>query len=322
MDHIEQQPLIDKIYTLIERNELTLPTLPDVAINIRKLIDDPNVSADQIVTLVSSDPAITSQIMRTANSAPFVGKPPVENVREAITRLGYKQLRNVVLTVTMSELLQASSPVVKRHMVKYWEHSREVAAVSFVLALHQKHLNPDQAMLAGLIHEIGVIPLCMSIDRTFPTVDEQTLDSLLCEFHVEVGSRLLQSWNFPQDMIDVIAGHEDLHRASSTPPLADYVDVVTVANLQDRVIAKIAAWENIAATQRLGMTPQDCQNFLERFAQQLEIVHNMLGINTDESRPYKAIHPAPQSASRPGHHVEQHGSLLTSIMHLLDPGKS
>lgn len=304
MNEGEQRPLIDKIYGLIERNELTLPTLPDVAIRIRDLIDDPNVSGDKVVSVISTDPVITAQIVRAANSAAFADKPPVENVRAAISRLGYKQLRNIVLSITMSKLMQADSPVVRQHLTTYWQHSREVAAVSFVIALHQKSMNPDQALLAGLLHDIGVIPLCMCIDKTMPSADAQTLESVLHKFHTHVGMRLLQSWNFPQDLLDVVMEHENLQRESRTAPLPDYADVVSVANMQDRLTAKIAAWENVAAIRRLGMKPEDCQNFLERYAKQLTVVHDMLGIvsgkaGTAPPSPPPAKSPTPAQHSKP-----------------------
>lgn len=275
----EQRALIKKIYLLIERNELPLPTLPHVATRIHDLLDNPNVSAQQVVSVISSDPVVSAHIIRSANSAAFTGQPPVKSVHAAVKRMGYRQLRNVAMTATMSELLQAKSAIVQQQLQEYWQHSRHVAAVSYVLALHQKHLNPDQALMAGLIHNIGIIPLCLSIDSLVPTLDWESIKTVLHKFRVPIGIKLLRSWNFSDDMVNIITDHEDLHRKSTLEPLADYADVVMVANMQDRISAKIAAWHNVAAVKRLGMTPADCRNFLERFAGQLAIIYDMLGIS-------------------------------------------
>ena len=298
MEEPEQDYCADRIYTLIENNELTLPTLPDVATRVGNLIDDPNVSADKVVSALSSDPAITTQIIRGANSAAFAGKPQVDNIRTAVARLGYKQLRNIVLTVTMGRLLRARSPLIKKHIEKFWSHSREVAAISYVLALHQKHLNPDQAMLAGLIHDIGAIPLYSCADNELSSADEKLVDWMMREFKVPVGIRLLRAWNFPQDMIDVVAEHKDPQRASSLVPLADYPDVIAIANMLNRPSAKFAAWENMAAAQRLGMAPDDFRHFPDRFANQLAVAYDMLGIGsgTQAKAPQPAAAPPLQPA--------------------------
>ncbi|MDD2706095.1 MAG: HDOD domain-containing protein, partial [Acidocella sp.] len=80
----------------IENNELVLPTLPDIAVKIQELLDDMNASAQQIVDAVSGDPVIVAQLIKTANSAAHADKPKVDNSRAAISRLGYKSLRNLV----------------------------------------------------------------------------------------------------------------------------------------------------------------------------------------------------------------------------------
>jgi len=296
----EQKTLIKKIYLLIERNELPLPTLPQVATRIHDLIDNPNVSAQQIVSVISSDPVVAAHIIRSANSTAFAGQPPVKSVNTAVKRMGYKQLRNVAMTATMSELMQAKSPIVQQQLQEYWQHSRHVAAVSYVLALHQKHLSPDQALMAGLIHNIGIVPLCLSIDSIVPDLDWESIKAVLHKFRVPIGIQLLRSWNFSEDMVSIITEHENLHRKSTLEPLADYADVVMVANMQDRIGAKIAAWHNIAAVRRLGMTPADCRNFLQRFAGQLKVIYDMLEISepVGQSMPDTVALPSIRPESR------------------------
>lgn len=109
---MEHRPLLEAILAAIETDNMVLPTLPDVAYKIQDLIDDPNVSADQLVFVISSDPFISAQIIKTANSAAFTGKPQLDNVRDAVSRLGYRQLRNLVMTDHHHEqnVLLAQSP--------------------------------------------------------------------------------------------------------------------------------------------------------------------------------------------------------------------
>ena len=267
--------VVDEINDALESGRLDLPTLPDMAIKIQNSIDDPNVSADKIVSLLSSDLAISMYIIKTANSAALSNATPVSNLRNAISRLGYRMLRSIVMNITMNKLFQARSPLVSKQMKALWKHSREVAAISYVLAQQQRHLKPDQAMLAGLVHDIGALPLYLYADRHHAHIDQTTLEELVLKFSGAIGAKLLQSWNFPDELIDVVAGHENLQRASSSN-LADYVDVVTMANLQMPDTAKYVAWQNVKAAERLGYTTTDCVNFLPNHADQLAAVKSML----------------------------------------------
>ncbi len=278
MTPAEQQSFLEEVLASIDNKELILPTLPDAALKLRKLIDDPNVSASQVVLAISSDPVISAQVIKTANSAAFYGKPPVGDVTDAVSRLGYRLLHNTVLAITVGKMFHSNNSVINKRLKSVWEHSREVASISYVIALHQKHLQPDHAMMAGLIHDIGALPVCLFAEQKGMELDAETLDSLILKCHEQVGLRLLKNWNFPQDLIDVAAEHENFHRDEGSATKANYTDVVIVANLQERVTAKVTAWNNIAAVKKLGLTPEDCQNFLERFAEQISVMQGMLGI--------------------------------------------
>jgi len=275
----QQQAIAAEVFAALDSGTLELPTLPDVALKIRKTIDDPNVSAEGIIRLLSTDPSISAQIIKAANSAAFSNGNQVNDLRTAISRLGYRMLYTMVMTITMSQLFKANSQIINQKLKQVWDHSREVAANSYVLALHQKHLKPEQAMLAGLVHDLGALPLCMYADRHHPRLDQATLDGLIRRFHTEIGARLLTKWNFTADLVEVVSRHEDLqHMTADGVP--DYIDVVAVANLMKPTTAKFVAWENVRAVERLGLTPGKCQNFLTTYAEQLSVALEMLGIST------------------------------------------
>ena len=272
----QQQAIADEVLSAIESGKLELPTLPDIAIKIRELIDDPNVSADQLVNLLSADPVISAHIIKAANSA-AAGGLRVDTLRAAIARLGYRMLRNLVMSVAVGNIFKASSPIIDRHLKRLWEHSRVVAANSFVLALHQKHLKPEQAMLAGMVHNLGALPLCIYANRFHPRLEQAALEELVRRFSTRVGVALLHNWHFPPEIIEVVAGYENLQRTNDSG-MADYADVVTIANLQIPATAKFVAWQNISAATRLGCDPARCINFLVDYADQLNIAGEMLGL--------------------------------------------
>lgn len=270
-----QASTVDHLYLALGNNDLVLPTLPDLAVKIQQMIDDINVPTQQIVSILSGDPAIVVQLIKAANSAIYADKPKVDNAHAAISRLGYKSLRNLVLNITLSRVSKADHPMIRSLLASFWEHSREVATFSYVLAKNQKHLNPDQAMLAGLIHDIGTLPLCHYAEKMLHHLDSGELESMIRKFRAPIGEKLLHMWNFPAELIEVIAGHENLQRETDSPQ-ATYTDIVTVANLLNRKISKVTAWENVAAVQRLYLCPEICRNFSERFDDELRTTHQKL----------------------------------------------
>lgn len=275
MNQTQAVSVIDRINLAIENNELVLPTMPDSAIKIQRMLDDINVSANQIVLAVASDPVIAAQIIKTANSAAYSDKPKVVSVMAAVSRLGFKLLRNLVLTITMTRLSNTNHPAIKKHLAEFWEHSREVAAISYVLAKTQNHLNPDQSMLAGLVHDIGTLPLCLHAEKMISDLDDATLGSLVLKFRATIGEKLLHAWEFPPELIEVIIAHEDLFRETGSSR-ASYADIVTVANMLNRVTAKMVNWDNIAAVKRLWFSPETCRTFFDIFDKELRAAREML----------------------------------------------
>lgn len=278
MNTEQQQTLIGQILHAVGQDDFALPTLPNVATRIQELMADPNVSADRIVAVLSGDPFVSAQIIRSANSAAFTGMPPINNVRDAALRLGYRQLHNLVITITVDRLFSSNNPAVNQRMKQVWEHSRRVAAVSYVLASRHAHLSPDQAMLAGLMHNIGLLPLYLHIENNRLQIDADTLATLGRKTHQTIGAKLLNSWHFPPEIIAVVLEHEDLHRESGTAPVPDYADVIMFANLQNSTRAIAVAWDNITAVQRLGVTKEECRTFLAQHAGRIETVEVLLGM--------------------------------------------
>jgi HD-like signal output (HDOD) protein len=245
----------------VSTGQLELPTLPEVAIKVRKLVDDPMVSADKIAKLVGTDAALSARLLQVANSVFFRGLNSVDNVRTAVVRLGGVCVRNVVASLVMRQLYQAEKMgPIKQDMLNLWVHGARVAAISHVLARRFTRLNPDEAMLAGLIHDIGILPILKRATK-FPEVMENKsiLYRVIDRMHQEIGQLILEEWHFPPQLVQVAAEHEDYHRNPGPEP--DYTDVVLVANLhsymgQPKHKANSIDWNGIPAFEKLELTPE------------------------------------------------------------------
>lgn len=273
----KQQAIVIEVLDALEADRLELPVLPEMAFKIRSLLADPDSSTGAFVKLLSGDLSITLYLIKAANSAALSNGSPVGNLHDAIPRLGYRMLYSMVMNITLSKLFQARSPLIDRKLKELLEHSRQVAATSYALAQNKPHLKAEDAMLAGLVHEIGALPLYLYADRHYPDIDPLTQDSLIDLFSAAIGLRVLESWNFPDALIHVAAEQLDLW-AHSRSDVADYVDVVTLARLQTQAHAQTFSWRNISAAERLGYYAGDCKNFLNSHAQQLAVANSLLGI--------------------------------------------
>ena len=130
-------------------------------------------------------------------------------------------------------------------------------------------------MLAGLIHDIGTLPICLYAEKLLHNLDANELESMIRKCRSSIGEKMLHAWGFPEELIEVVAGHENLQRETANQK-ATYTDIVTVANLLNRQTSKITAWDNVAAVQRLYLSPEVCQDFSDRFNAEIRATYEML----------------------------------------------
>lgn len=248
---------------LVDRDELMLPTLPEVALRIREAANDPNVSSRDLTELLGTDPAISAWLIRIANSPLMRSFQRIDTLSGAISRLGVAYSCNLATGLAMQQLFQATSETIDARMRQAWQHSTEVAAIATVLAKHYTSLKPDQATLAALVHAIGVLPVLAYAEehRLFLGEDEGAqLDQLIAAAHPLLGERILAAWNFPEDLLSVPVEHVDVRRVVER---ADYVDVIIVAKLQchgpyqgqSQSFLPVEEWHAVSAFNRLGLSP-------------------------------------------------------------------
>ncbi len=227
-----EQEFLNELVDAIKNDRLTLPTLPEVALRIRDVANNPEVNSNALASVIGQDVALTARIIKVANSPLLRGAITVDNLQLAITRMGISFIRNLATGLAMEQMFQATHDLVDQRLRKSWEHSLEVAAISHVLASNFTNLKPDQATLAGLIHQIGVLPILTLAEENPEILEkEAVLDKIIDRLQGRVGKAIMKAWEFPEELLDVPSGCLDFTRQSDGPG-ADYVDVVTVAKIQ------------------------------------------------------------------------------------------
>jgi HD-like signal output (HDOD) protein len=219
------------IIRAIEADKLVLPTMPEMALRVREVADDPNASIKQLATVIGQDAALTARIIKVSNSAVFRGAKLIEDLQTALSRLGMSTTCALATGLAMEQMFQATSDMVDRRLRQVWMRSAEIAGMCTVLCKYKTKLKPDEAALAGLVHQIGVLPI-LSYAEEHPVLlrDSFTLDSVIAEAHPTIGVKILTEWGFPLSLQQVPQQHLDFTRQV---PKADYADLVTVSLLQN-----------------------------------------------------------------------------------------
>lgn len=241
----------------IENDELVLPTLPEVALRVREAAEDPDVSIGALSKVIGNDAALTARIIKVVNSPLLRTNREITDLQMAISRLGINYTCNLATGLAMEQMFQATTDVVDRKMREVWNKSTEVAAISHVLCRHYTRLMPDQATLAGLVHQIGILPILTYAEEHGQLMaDSISLNHVIDRIHPMIGERILRAWDFREPIAIVPGQYTDFTRNSAS---VDYVDIVQVATLQSHLGTNHPYtqldWSQIPAFAKLGLDP-------------------------------------------------------------------
>ena len=210
--------------------ELSFPTFLDITFQVRTALKNPNLTVDQLATLVSAEPLMSAKVIGMANSVAMnPGGRAVADVRTAITRVGMEAVRSVSFAVAMEQLLKSKNMQPFEGLSqRLWEHTVHVAALCRLLARKLARINPDEAMFAGLVHDIGVFYL-LSRAANFPDLvaDKAALHDLLVQWHDNIGHALLAALGQPEEVLKAVQEHEVERPVAAVRTLPD---VLFVAN--------------------------------------------------------------------------------------------
>ncbi|HUL12079.1 MAG TPA: HDOD domain-containing protein [Methylococcaceae bacterium] len=255
MDLKNETSFLQYIQAAIENNKLVLPTLPEVALNVRQAVNSGNVSDAQLAKIIAGDPGLTARLLQVANTPLYRARQKIENIQTAITRMGHGAIRTLITSLAMQQIFKPKISMLERYFLATWKHSVDISAVSRALALRCRHLDKEQAMLAGLIHQIGKLPI-LTVAEKFPELaeDQPALDNLLEKLHPAIGKMIMETWDMPEALGRVAWEYRNFQRDSG--PEADYIDVVQVAYVENEITNNPAMAPDIAkipAFKKLGL---------------------------------------------------------------------
>lgn len=282
----EEHELLMEFYAELRSNQLSLPSVPDVAWKVRRATDREDTTAEQIAQFITADPAMAAKLVRACNSPLYRGFNDVRNVREAVVRLGTRTTRQLVTVFSMREVFKTRQPALQQQMDALWRHSREVAALCWVLADTATNLNPEEALLAGLLHDIGTIPVLVQAEHHVTVfADPARLVQAITELRGDVGAAVLENWSFPAAFVEAARQAENWH-FESREPTPQLVDVVILAQLHSMIGGNqnndLPGFDSVPAYRRLGELELNASRSLQILTQaraRVDEVHRLLSIH-------------------------------------------
>jgi len=275
------QTLISKIKEEYDAGRLILPSLPEIIVRVRQAVNNDDVNLGDVVKLIQVDPSLTARLVQIANSPLYRSRQPVENCLMAVNRLGLATTRDLVTCLVLNNVFNAENNQLRNRVQDLWHHSCHVAAIASTIAKVTPGLHEDTALLAGLLHDIGVLPV-LHYAADFPDIleSEEKLNFVIQKLRASLGQKILQEWNFDSALSDVSAQAENWLRNSDKA--ADYVDVVIVAQLHSYFgadkNANLPSLLSIPAFNKLGLSKLGPDASLEVLFEAEQGIRDIMGM--------------------------------------------
>lgn len=224
MSHALQKKMKTTPYDLVS-GVVRLVSLPEVCIRVSEMLEDPRINASEIGKVISQDPGLTARLLKIVNSG-FYGFPSrIETVSRAVTVIGLRELRGLVLAASAVEAF-SKIPNDVLNMVKFWRHSVYCGVVAQLLAERCHVLHSERLFVAGLLHDIGKLILSHRMPNEMREVvrrmqvedrpDYEIERDVIGFDHTDVGGELLRSWQMPRTLAEAVQYHHDPQQAGES----------------------------------------------------------------------------------------------------------
>ena len=202
-DQLKENFFFNAFSDYFKQGKLVVPTLPDVAIRLRSAMQK-DISIGDAVKIVNMDPVVASRLIQMVNSPMYRSALPISNCHDAVNRLGLNITRNLVTGICMRNLYQSKHKNISEQIHNQWLQSIRVSSISQTLAALTRKANPDEALLAGLIHNIGAVPVLIFADSLPETAySQEDLEMCIATTQNHIGLEILKRWQFPEALLNI-----------------------------------------------------------------------------------------------------------------------
>ena len=280
--HDPAYAFVRQLATDLSGPALELPSYPEVALRVQRLLAEDNATSDRLVRVLGAEPALVTRILTVANSvAHNPSGHSVADLRTAINRLGFDSLRTAVISFAMAQQRKAEAfKAIRRPMQDLWQHSVEVSALCFVLARVDGRFNPDTALLTGIVSGVGklyILTRASSHPKLFS--DAESYMHIVRDWHANIAQALLENWQMADEIVRAVRDFEEVNgELRRTANLADVLAaahlLVACKNAPEVLKSKAPANPCLA---RLQLDAAACDRLLSESAQEIAELRSALG---------------------------------------------
>jgi len=268
----------------------SLPPAPILVTELLALFREPNRDVDEVVQLISYEPSLTAQILRTCNSAFFAGQQPAGDIFQAVSRIGFYQVYCLVVSIFGARTRSMEGADQGVNVEELWRHSVAVAVSAAALAEEAGQAR-QVAFTAGLLHDIGKLVLASAERQLYARLIQSAKDqglglsalerSTLATDHAELGGELMRRWNLPPDVVAAVRHHHDLE---APPPFGRLIAAVQVGDMiahqlfADDLANTAFLPSSPASLEALQLSPDSFPRLLAKTKAEMEKVKGMLEI--------------------------------------------
>jgi HD-like signal output (HDOD) protein len=264
------------------------PSLPEISIRLREELDNPNRTNKSLAKLLQVDMALAGFILKTARSAWFLSRFTVKSLEDAVRRLGAADTYNVALAFFLRSTFNSNDSRLALDLKDIYLSSAKVSAISSILAGKVNKINHNRAMLGGLLQDIGapLIMTCLYERKEIyddPALREQALDEL-CPL---VGTLIMETWDFDDDLMDVVKSRKEWGRDHDGNP--DLADVVLIARFHSMIgtpqFAECPSLADMPAFQKMpeqALSPDQSMQLVEESRNEITNIEQLLTVGMEK----------------------------------------
>jgi HD-like signal output (HDOD) protein len=217
------EDLMFNIERRIQRGRFQLPQLPSTSMAAIEMTNHPSTDIAELSTMISADPLLCSELLKTANSVLYAAHVPAETLHEAIMRVGMRTLRSLIFSVSMRGVILKGHGL-NEYAEEVWRQALSIAAIARAIA-KECQIEPEKAFMIGLLQDVGKIALLTMLReevRTRGEVNPALVGKLFHKYHERAGQAMGAAWRLPAELTSVAGGHHDYHSNPDFPESAAF----------------------------------------------------------------------------------------------------
>lgn len=266
-DELAENRLLQTFAHHYQHEELEIPTLPDIALKLRKAILN-DIGIAEAVKIIQMDSVISAKLIEVANCPLYISAIPAKTCFTAVNRIGLNATRNLVVSLSLHHIFKSQSHLIKKHLDSLWKQSLYISTLCHVLAAISKQVDPEQALLAGLVCDIGAVPF-LNFAANLPKdyYSEEDIELALPYVKGPIGYKILREWGFSEEFVRIPLDSENWYQNSSGD--LNLTDIVVLSRLHSKIgkadMTELPAVTSIPAASKLkdfSLSPELSLNLL------------------------------------------------------------